>query len=172
MPKLTRRVLETVLVFIRDARGRYLFFHRGKKPGDVHAGKYNAPGGKVDAGESPIETLRREVLEETGLTVTAFKRIGFLSFPAFHTDDEGSIDESMHLFLVTDFTGELLAESDEGVPEWIEPHEIERLPLWEGDRLFIPHVLNEQRIEGKLIYKSGKLVDWQLTVEGPGADLP
>ena len=40
-----------------------------KRKGDIHEGKYLAPGGKFESGESPDECVIREYKEETGLTL-------------------------------------------------------------------------------------------------------
>ncbi|MFI2074539.1 NUDIX hydrolase [Streptomyces triculaminicus] len=54
---------------IADAEGKVLLLHR---PADDYlGGLWELPSGGVDTGESLIEALRREVAEETGLTVTA-----------------------------------------------------------------------------------------------------
>lgn len=42
-----------------------LLLHRNKKPNDVHEGKWISVGGKLEAGETPDECARREILEET-----------------------------------------------------------------------------------------------------------
>lgn len=169
MPALRRQVLETVLCFVRDPARRYLFLVRGKKPGDVHAGKYNAPGGKLEPGESPLEAMRREVREETGLAVTAYRRLGFLAFPGFHHDANGlPIDESMHVYVVTGWTGAPLATSDEGDLVWIPEADVLDLPLWEGDKRFLPLVFADRRFEGKLVYQEGRLVTCDLEAE-PGS---
>ena len=160
--ELKRRVLETVLCYVRDPAGRFLFMSRGKKANDVHTGKYNAPGGKLEPGESPVDCMRREVFEETNLTVEAWQRLGFLAFPGFHDDPAGPIDESVHVFLVTKTSGELRVEGPEGDLEWIPPEKVMALPLWEGDRQFLPYVLARKRFEGKLIYEKGKLVSWAI----------
>lgn len=160
MIALRRRVLETCLCYVVDEEGRFLLMFRGKKSGDIHHGKYNAPGGKVEQGESPWDTLHREVLEETGLTVTQARRLGFLAFPGFHTDAQGNpVDESVHVFLVTGWTGTLREDCPEGDLEWVAPDRIPELPLWEGDRVFLPYVIARKRFEGKLTYAQGKLVD-------------
>jgi 8-oxo-dGTP diphosphatase len=166
--QLRRKVLETVLCFVRDDQDRFLFLYRGKKAGDVHQGKYNAPGGKIEPGESPLEAVFREVLEETGLRVTYCRRLGFLAFPGFHEDAEGgAVDESVHVFLVTGFEGDMLTECDEGVLEWVPAARVMELPLWEGDRHFLPFVIDERRFEGKLVYEKGKLVSWKIEAELP-----
>ena len=164
--QLRRKVLETVLCFVRDDQNRYLFLFRGKKEGDVHVGKYNAPGGKIEPGESPQEAMYREVLEETGLRVTRYKRLGFLAFPGFHEDNAGEpVDESVHVFLVTGYEGEQLTECAEGTLEWIPAEWVLALPLWEGDRHFLPFVLEGRRFEGKLVYEKGKLAWWKIDPE-------
>ena len=50
--------------------GHTLMLHRVKKKNDMHQGKWNGLGGKLEAGESPEECALREVWEETGLRCT------------------------------------------------------------------------------------------------------
>jgi 8-oxo-dGTP diphosphatase len=52
-----------------DARGRFLLTSR--PPGKVYAGYWEFPGGKVEAGESIEQALRRELQEEIGVTIGA-----------------------------------------------------------------------------------------------------
>ncbi len=153
--QLRRRVLETVLCYVVDPDHRFLMMFRGKKEGDIHKGKYNAPGGKLEQGESPVDAMKREVFEETGLTVTAYRRLGFLAFPGFHQDEHGSIDESTHVFLITEWQGEPPAECAEGTLEWVPADRLLSLPLWEGDRAFLPWVIEGRAFEGKLLYENG-----------------
>ena len=49
-------------------RGRRLLLKRANR--GISVGKWNAPGGKIEAGETPEECAQREVLEETGLSVS------------------------------------------------------------------------------------------------------
>ena len=55
--------VSTVLIYARR-KGKVLLMHRHKEP---NLGKWVAPGGKVEPGESPHDTARRELAEETGL---------------------------------------------------------------------------------------------------------
>jgi ADP-ribose pyrophosphatase YjhB (NUDIX family) len=65
----------TVSALIRDERGRILLARRAHDPG---AGLWDLPGGFMDQGEEPLETLRRELREETGLAVEPGDFLGAL----------------------------------------------------------------------------------------------
>lgn len=56
------------VVFIVDPQGRILMQHRSADAA-VSPNQWTMPGGKIEEGESPVDAARREVLEETGLTV-------------------------------------------------------------------------------------------------------
>jgi 8-oxo-dGTP diphosphatase len=75
--------LAVVAAAIRDDRGRLLL--QQALPGKPHAGQWEFPGGKVESGEHPRFALRREVLEELGLTLaeSAMRPAGF-------ADDSGA----------------------------------------------------------------------------------
>ena len=73
---------------------------------------YTFPGGHVEPGESILDSVVREMKEETGLTILSPRLCGFKQFP---------IDGGRYLvfFFKTDsFEGELIS-SDEGTVEWI-----------------------------------------------------
>lgn len=63
-------------IIIRD--GRVLLIQRGNEP---FRGMYALPGGFVEYGERVEETLRREVMEETGLRVVSHRLVGVYSAP-------------------------------------------------------------------------------------------
>ncbi len=134
--------------------GRYLMLHRTKKEQDENHDKWIGVGGKFEHGESPEECMRREVLEETGLSVTAYRYRGIVTFVS---DEWGC--EYMHLFTCTDWTG-TLRECDEGELAWIDKRALLELTLWEGDRIFL-RLLEENApfFSLKLVYRGERLTE-------------
>ena len=109
----------------------YLMLHRVKKSNDENHDKWIGIGGKFEEGESPEECMRREMLEETGLTAKSWQYRGIVTFVS---DEWGT--EYMHLFKCSDYSGEI-KECDEGVLEWIKKGKLLSLPIWEGDKIFL-----------------------------------
>jgi 8-oxo-dGTP diphosphatase len=134
--------------------GRTLMIHRVKKAGDIHAGKWNGLGGKLEPGETPEECAAREIREESGLVARRLELKGVLSFPGFANDE----DWYAFVFVVPEFEGQI-SESQEGYLQWIESTEIYNLNLWEGDRVFLPWLDQPGLFSGKFVYKNGRLVD-------------
>ena len=117
----------------------YLMLHRVKKAVDENAGKWIGVGGAFEEGESPEACMLREVFEETGLHLTAWRYRGIVRFLS---DVWGS--EDMHLFTAGGFEGEL-RDCEEGVLAWKKKDEVlSSLPIWEGDRIFL-RLLAEER---------------------------
>ena len=136
--------------------GSYLMLHRVKKENDLNHDKWIGVGGGFEGDESPDECLRREVMEETGLTLRSFRFRGVVTFVSNEWETE-----QMFLFTSDDFEGELI-ECDEGDLEWVEKSRVPSLPLWDGDLLFLrllsedaPPFLMTLRYEGDtLVYAS------------------
>ena len=145
----------TTLCYI-EKDGKYLMLHRTKKENDINRDKYIGPGGHVEVGESPEDCLKREVFEETGLTLTSFKCRGLLTFVF-----DGESDYSF-LYTADGFEGEL-KECDEGDLEWVPKDRIFDLPIWEGDRIFFK-LLDENReyFSLKLMYEGDKFIGAEL----------
>lgn len=105
--------------------------HRTKKEGDMNRDKWLGIGGKLEENESPDDCLLREAMEETGLTLTAWKCRGIVTFLSDRYEGE-----YMYLFTADGFTGEL-RECDEGDLQWITREKLNSLPKWEGDQIFL-----------------------------------
>ena len=63
----SRRPVEVAVGVLIDADGRFLLTSR--PPGKVYAGYWEFPGGKVEAGETVEQALRRELQEEIGVNI-------------------------------------------------------------------------------------------------------
>ena len=123
-------MLLTTLCYI--TRGdQVLMLHRIKKKQDINKDKWIGIGGKFLPEESPEECLLREAKEETGLTLTSWRCRGVITF--LNDCCEG---EYMYLFTADGFTGELI-DCDEGQLEWIRRDQLNALPKWEGDQIFL-----------------------------------
>ena len=143
----------TTLCYIRKA-GKVLMLYRNKHKEDINAGKWIGVGGKIEPGESPDACLKREVREETGLTLTGFRFRGIITFVS-----DTAEDEYMVLYEGLDFNGELNRDCAEGELRWIPENDIFSLSLWEGDRLFLePFFGGDALIFLKLVYQGDQLV--------------
>lgn len=131
--------------------------HRNKKPHDMHAGKWNGLGGKLEPGETPEECARREIEEESGLQVTALNWKGLLTFPQFSNQE----DWYAFVFTAEAERGELI-NSAEGELRWIPNEELLELNLWEGDRVFLPWLDKPAFFSAKFTYREKSLVDYQV----------
>lgn len=152
-------MLNTTLCYIEN-NGAYLMIHRVKKKNDMNKDKWLGIGGKLEPGESPFECARREILEETGLTVTNLHYRGIITFVS---DEYGT--EYMHLFSADEFSGEINYDCDEGTLEWVDKSRVYDLPIWEGDKIFFKLLETEQRFFSlKLCYKGDTLVSHTLEI--------
>lgn len=139
----------TTLCYVEN-KGRWLMMHRVKKDQDENAGKWIGLGGHLEKGESPEECVRREIAEEAGLQVTGLRLRGIITFIL---PDWG--DELTFLYTARTET-EALPECSEGDLRWIPPDEVMSLPLWEGDRVFLPLLRSRTDCFSlKLIYAPG-----------------
>lgn len=137
--------------------GQTLMIHRIKRADDMHAGKWNGLGGKLEAGETPEECAIREVFEESGLRVRSPRLRGFLTFPAFAKEE----DWYAFVFTITEFAGELI-DPAEGKLAWIPDERLSELPLWEGDHIFLPWLDRDVFFSAKFVYQDGRLVEHQV----------
>ena len=144
-------MINTSLCYIfRD--DEVLMLHRTKKENDINKDKWIGIGGKFEENESPEECLLREAKEETGLTLTAWKCRGIVTF--LSDSCEG---EYMYLFTADGFEGQL-QQCEEGQLQWVKRSFLDALPKWEGDQIFLdllwqdaPFFLLTLRYEGQCL---------------------
>ena len=134
----------------------YLMLHRVKKAVDINKDKWIGIGGHLEEGESPEECLVRETREETGLELTDYSLRGVITFV---TDRYPT--EYMFLYTAAGFSGTLLS-CDEGDLEWVPIKDVEKLPIWEGDKVFFRLLREQEFFSLKLRYEGEKLVETKL----------
>ena len=144
---------QTTLCYL-ERGDEYLMLHRTKKKNDENHDKWIGVGGKFEANESPEDCMRREILEETGLTVTDYRYRGIVTFVSDLYETE-----YMHLFTVTGWTGEA-RECDEGELAWIKKQKLFDLTLWQGDRIFLELLQKDVPFFSlKLTYRGDELIE-------------
>lgn len=150
-------LIPTTLCYI-EKDGCYLMLHRVKKDKDVNKDKWIGVGGKFLEDESPEECLLREVKEETGLTLTSWRLRGIVTFVSV-----GWESELMFLYTADGWEGELDEEGFQDCPEgtltWVPFQDLNKLYLWEGDKIFLKLLQEEQPFFSlKLSYEGDDLV--------------
>jgi 8-oxo-dGTP diphosphatase len=156
-------ILATLGYVLSPDGARVLMIHRNKREGDQHLGKYNGLGGKLDEGEDIVEGLKRELREEAHIECEEIALRGTISWPGFGPDGE---DWFGFVFVVSRYSGDPPADNPEGTLEWVAIEDIEGLPLWEGDRYFLPLVFSNdpRQFHGVMPYDGGRPVRWNYTL--------
>lgn len=116
------------VALVEDGKGRLLLGRRAIAP---HEGMWDTPGGYLDEHEHPLEALRRELLEETGLEIEPEEVIGIFSSQYGGGEDAKSIfDVAYRCRLI----GGEMAVSDESLEAgWFSLDDFPR-PAFEGER--------------------------------------
>ncbi len=152
------------LGYLLSPNGRQvLLVHRNLRPDDPHFGKYNGLGGKLDQGEDVVSCLKREVREESALECDELVLRGTISWPGFGKSGE---DWFGFIFRIDRWHGEPLERNPEGTLVWMDVDRLLELPLWEGDRFFLPLVFErtDRQFHGVMPYANGRPVSWSYSL--------
>ena len=144
-------MLFTQVHCLRD--GHVLLMRRNKEP---NLGLWVAPGGKLEKDEAPYECAIRELREETGLQAHELVLRGIVSCVAAQIEQPCM----QFLFTITDFSGELEPDEQEGSLAWWPAVDALRLPMPPANAAFLPRVLdpNGSFYQAKHVYDA----DWRL----------
>ncbi len=155
-------IVATLGYVLSPDRAQVLLIHRNARADDQHLGKYNGLGGKLENDEDVVSGMRREIEEEAGIRCDTLSLRGTISWPGFGKHGE---DWLGFVFLVSDYTGAPHASNVEGTLEWVPVERILDLPLWEGDRHFLPLVFDDdpRSFHGIMPYRDGRLVSWSFS---------
>ena len=134
-PAAERKILLVAACALVDTDGRILLAQRPE--GKNLAGLWEFPGGKVEKGETPEETLVRELEEELGIK-TKVPCLAPLTF-ASHTYETFHL--LMPLYVCRRFEG--IATGMEGQAiKWVRPANLRDYPMPPADEPLIPYLLD------------------------------
>lgn len=113
-----------------------------RKKRGLGAGKINAPGGRLESGETALEAAIRETQEEVGVTPLNPRHRGNLHFQ--FTD---GLALHCAVFLAEACVGEAV-ETEEAIPHWMKPSEIPYHDMWADDVHWLPGMLEGKCFNG------------------------
>jgi 8-oxo-dGTP diphosphatase len=162
MPAYTP-ILATLGYVLAPDGDAVLLIHRNTRPDDVHYGKYNGLGGKLDSDEDIVSGMRREIREEAGIEAEELVLRGTISWPGFGKNEE---DWFGFIFRIDRWSGTPFAGNHEGVLEWVPLARLPELNMWESDRLWLPMIFERspRMFHGIMPYKDGQMVSWAYTL--------
>ena len=139
-----------------------LMIHRNTRADDQHLGKYNGLGGKMEADEDIAACMRREIMEEAGIECLSMQLRGSINWPGFGKHGENWFG---FLFLIERYRGTPLRANHEGTLEWVPRNRLHELPMWDGDRHFLPLVFDAdpRPFHGVMPYRDGHMQSWSVT---------
>jgi 8-oxo-dGTP diphosphatase len=157
-----RPILASLAFILSEDKKSVLLVHRNKRDDDQHLGKYNGLGGKMEAGEDIFSCIKREVLEEAGIVCGNVELRGTVSWPGFGKNGE---DWFGFIFLVHTYQGKPGLTNEEGDLYWKTIEELPTLPMWEGDKYFLPMVFDENPcpFHGYMPYENGRPRSWSFS---------
>ncbi|MEM8904954.1 MAG: 8-oxo-dGTP diphosphatase [Actinomycetota bacterium] len=149
---------------------RVLLVRREARPDDEHFGKVNGLGGKLEPDEHVVDGIRRELREEASIEVSSITLRGTVTWTGFGPSAE---DWLGFVFLVDGWDGDPPDANEEGTLEWVprvrllaacEPGGDPALPMWAGDRHFVPLVFDDDRrpFHGTMPYDGDTPVSWSV----------
>ena len=143
-----------VIVYIIDRKLRKVLLIMKKK--GLGKGNVNAPGGRLEKGESSLEAAIRECREEVSLTPLCPEKRMELHFQ--FTSGYALYGEA---FFTYAWEGEA-RPSDEADPFWCD---LDKLPwenMWEDDRRWLPLALEGKKLRGFYVFDDDKMLSEKL----------
>lgn len=152
-------IIGTLGFVLSPDRLQTLLVHRTGRVDDPHFGKFNGLGGKMMADEDVVACMKREILEEAGLICQEMSLRGTISWPGF-----GPLGEDWlgFIFRIECFSGTPYSTNEEGPLLWQPIKDLMKLPMWEGDRYFLPLVFDQDPkvFHGVMPYYDGRPISW------------
>ena len=127
--------------------------------------KWNGVGGKVDlekGDKNIIATAIRETREEIGVKIKKIEKVALLNFrfPYIPENERKEWDQDVHVFLARIWEGEPI-ETEEMAPKWFKLTDIPFGEMWDGDKFWLPHILEGKKLKAGFAFKEGEIIDRQ-----------
>ena len=125
-----------------------------KKARGFGVGKWNGPGGKVEDGETPEQSVIREIEEETSIKLIKLEKAGVIEF-IFTVKPESN--NYSHIFRAVEWEGKP-RNMGEGELKWFD---IDKLPLdkmWDDDKYWLPGVLKGGSVHMRFYFDADGIV--------------
>ena len=167
------RPLVGTLAYLWDRPSdQVLLVRRNARVDDDQFGKVNGLGGKLEPDEGIVESLRRELREEADVELTSMQLRGTVTWTNFGPKNEEWLG---FIFVVDAWSGTPPDANDEGELLWVERARLLQacsedpdvradaaLPMWEGDRHFLPLVFDadERAFHGTMPYDGDQPKSW------------
>jgi 8-oxo-dGTP diphosphatase len=132
-----------------------------RKKRGLGAGKINAPGGRLEPGETTLAAAVREVEEEICVTPEGIEPRGRLRFQFV----DGYKLEA-HVFVAHTHRG-TPRETDEAIPLWFSRAALPFDEMWADDRLWLPEVLAGNSVDGRFVFDGELMLEHALDVVRP-----
>lgn len=119
--------MEVVAAIIRDSKNQFFATQRGSGDWKDY---WEFPGGKIEAGETPEDALKREILEELDTKISVERLIDTVEwdYPKFHL--------TMHCFLCRVESGSLVLKEHEAAM-WLSKSELNNVNWLPADKLIV-----------------------------------
>lgn len=138
--------LATLVIITRMRGGVEEILVARKKTGEIGVGKFSAPGGKLDEGETLRQCASRESFEEVRIVIPEEgKRLTEVSvLDVFTATGEEAFEHFMRVFVyrTDEFLGEPVETEDMEQPIWVPFNEIPYDEMYPGDERWLPFVLD------------------------------
>ena len=154
-----RPIASTLGFVLSPDRTQVLMVHRIHRDTDEQLGKFNGLGGRLERDEDIASGMLREIREEAGIECTKMSLRGTVNWTGFGPAGE---DWLGFIFLIEAFIGEPYAKNEEGPLEWVAISRLPELPMWAGDRYFLPLVFDSdpRPFHGFMPYANGQPQGW------------
>lgn len=152
-------IIGTLGYILSPDKSKTLLVHRTARKDDIHLNKYNGLGGKMHSDEDVVSCLKREIREEAGIACEEISLRGTINWTDFGPHGENWLG---FIFRIDRFSGTPYKENAEGTLSWEPLTSLHELPMWEGDKFFLPLIFDDDpRIfHGHMPYKNGRPVSW------------